>query len=33
LLLDDMGDAFAHFDKHPLTVPTTKEEAAGFDHL
>ena len=33
LLLDDFRDAVAHFDKHPVTVPMTKEESGGFSHL
>jgi glutamate decarboxylase len=33
LLLDDMRDAIAHFDHHPVQVSMTKEEAAGFSHL
>jgi glutamate decarboxylase len=33
VLLDDMRDAIAHFDKHPVAVPMTKEESAGFNHL
>src|SRR5438477_517253 len=33
LLLDDMRDAVAHFDKHPVTVPMTKDESSGFSHL
>ena len=33
ILLDDMRDAIAHFDKHPVTVPMTKEESSGFSHL
>ena len=33
LLLDDMRDAIADFDKHPVTVPMTKEESSGFSHL
>jgi len=33
LLLDDMRQSIAHFDKHPVTVPLTKEEAGGFNHL
>jgi glutamate decarboxylase len=32
-LLDDFRDAVAHFDKHPVTVPMTKEETGGFNHL
>jgi glutamate decarboxylase len=32
-LLDDFRDAVAHFDKHPITVPMTKEETGGFNHL
>jgi glutamate decarboxylase len=33
LLLDDMREAIAHFDRHPVQVSMTKEEAAGFSHL
>jgi glutamate decarboxylase len=33
LLLDDFRDAVAHFDKHPVSVPMTKEESSGFSHL
>jgi len=33
LLMDDMRDAVVHFDKHPVSVPMSKEEAAGFSHL
>ncbi len=33
LLLDDLRDAIAHFEKHPVTVPMTKEESSGFSHL
>jgi len=33
LLLDDFRDAVAHFGKHPVTVPMTKEESSGFNHL
>jgi glutamate decarboxylase len=33
LLLADMGKAVAHFGKHPVTVPMTKQEAGGFNHL
>ena len=33
LLLDDMREAMAHFDKHPVTVSMTKEESSGFSHL
>jgi glutamate decarboxylase len=33
LLLDDMRDAIAHFDRHPVNVSMTKEEAASFNHL
>jgi glutamate decarboxylase len=28
-----MREAIAHFDKHPVTVPMTKEESSGFSHL
>src|SRR5271167_873382 len=33
LLLDDMKQAIAHFDRHPVTVSMTKEESGGFSHL
>jgi glutamate decarboxylase len=33
LLLDDFRDAVAHFTKHPVTVPMSKEESSGFSHL
>ena len=33
LLLDDFRDAVAHFSKHPVTVPMSKEESGGFSHL
>jgi glutamate decarboxylase len=33
LLLDDVRDAIGHFAKHPVTVPMTKEESSGFNHL
>jgi glutamate decarboxylase len=33
LLLDDFRDAVAHFSKHPVTVPMSKEESGGFNHL
>ncbi len=33
LLLEDISNAIAHFDKHPVTVNMTKEEAGGFSHL
>ena len=33
LLLDDFRDAVAHFGRHPVTVPLTKEESGGFSHL
>jgi glutamate decarboxylase len=33
MLLDDLRDAIAHFDKHPVAVPMTKEESSGFSHL
>ena len=32
-LLDDFKEAVAHFDKHPVTVSMTTEEASGFSHL
>ena len=33
LLLDDFRDALAHFGKHPVAVPMSKEESTGFNHL
>ena len=33
LLMEDLRDSIAHFDKHPATVPMTKEESGGFSHL
>jgi glutamate decarboxylase len=32
LLLDDFRNAVDHFDKHPVTVPMSKEESGGFSH-
>ena len=33
LLLDDLRDSIKHFDRHPVTVPMTKQESSGFSHL
>jgi glutamate decarboxylase len=33
ILVGDMVESIAHFDKHPMTVPMTKEEAGGFSHM
>ena len=33
VLMDDLRDAIAHLDRHPVTVPMTKEESTGFNHL
>jgi glutamate decarboxylase len=33
LLMNDMREAITHFDKHPVSVPMTKEESSGFSHL
>ncbi len=33
LLLHHFEESIAHFDRHPTTVPMTKEEAGGFSHL
>jgi glutamate decarboxylase len=33
LLLDDIKLSIGHFDKHPISVAMTKEEAGGFSHL
>ncbi len=33
LLLEDIKQAIAHFDKHPVSVGMTKEESGGFSHL
>ncbi|MBW9093307.1 glutamate decarboxylase [Microbacterium jejuense] len=32
LLMDDYRAAIEHFDKHPITVPMTEEEAGAFHH-
>ncbi|KHK96657.1 glutamate decarboxylase [Microbacterium mangrovi] len=32
LLMDDYRDAIAHFDKHPITVPMSEDEAGSFHH-
>ena len=32
LLMDDYRAAIAHFDRHPITVPMTEEEAGAFHH-
>jgi glutamate decarboxylase len=31
--MGDFRDAVAHFFRHPVTVPMTKEESGGFSHL
>jgi glutamate decarboxylase len=33
LLLSDFRAAVAHFTRHPVTVPMSKEESSGFSHL
>jgi glutamate decarboxylase len=33
LLIADIASALGHFEKHPVTVNMTKEEAGGFSHL
>ncbi|MBV8996316.1 MAG: glutamate decarboxylase, partial [Pseudonocardiales bacterium] len=33
LLLDDFRDSVAHFSRHPVTTPMSKEESGGFSHL
>jgi glutamate decarboxylase len=33
ILLDDMREAIAHFNKHPTSVPMSAEESSGFNHL
>jgi glutamate decarboxylase len=33
LLLKDIGEAIAHFDRHPVSVAMTPEESGGFSHL
>ncbi len=33
LLLEDVRESIAHFDKHPVSVAMTKEESGGFSHL
>ena len=32
LLMDDYRDAIAHFDRHPVSVPMSEEEAGSFHH-
>ena len=33
LPLDDFGNGIAHLDRHPVTVPLTHDESAGFNHM
>jgi len=33
LLMDDFREALSHLERHPVSVPMTKEESAGFNHL
>jgi glutamate decarboxylase len=33
LLLEDFRNAVAHFSRHPVTVPMSKQESGGFSHL
>jgi glutamate decarboxylase len=33
LLIEDFQAAVAHFSRHPVTVPMSKEESSGFSHL
>jgi glutamate decarboxylase len=33
ILLDDFASSIEHFTKHPISVPLTAGEAAGFSHL
>jgi glutamate decarboxylase len=33
LLLEDITQSLAHFEKHPVSVAMTKEESGGFSHL
>jgi glutamate decarboxylase len=33
ILLDDLKAAVEHFDRHPVTVAMTPQEAGGFSHL
>ena len=33
LLMDDFRAALAHLDRHPVSVPMSKEESASFNHL
>jgi glutamate decarboxylase len=33
LLIDDIAQSIAHFDRHPVSVAMTKEESGGFGHL
>jgi glutamate decarboxylase len=33
LLMNDIKEAIAHFDRHPVSVAMTPEESGGFSHL
>jgi glutamate decarboxylase len=33
MLLDDFRGAVAHFGRHPVAVPMSREESSGFNHL
>ena len=33
LLIDDMEQSIAHFDRHPVSVSMTRQESGGFSHL
>jgi glutamate decarboxylase len=33
LLMSDFRDTLDHLSRHPVSVPMTKEESAGFNHL
>jgi glutamate decarboxylase len=33
LLINEIGEAIHHFDRHPVSVAMTPEESGGFSHL
>jgi glutamate decarboxylase len=33
ILLDDVNDAVQHFDRHPVSVAMSPQEASEFSHL
>jgi glutamate decarboxylase len=33
VLLHDFRDAVSHFSRHPVSVPMSKQESSGFNHV